>query len=59
MFLKELSSKVKLKTLGRKYPKYMRKKLKDEGKKWINRIYAKAGNQPRHILFKPLSFCLG
>lgn len=60
VILEEISSKLKLKTSGGKYAKYMRRKLNDnEEKKRINKIYARTGNQPRHILFKPFDFLFG
>lgn len=60
VFLKELSSKLQLKTSGGKYAKYTKGKLKDkEEKNGLIRIFARAGNQPRHILFKPFDFLFG
>lgn len=61
VFLKELSSKIQLKTSGGKYAKYTRGKLKDkeEKKTGLIKIFARAGNQPRHILFKPFDFLFG
>ena len=48
--------KVKAQNFREKICKVYKKKAErlQRGKKWINKVYAKAGNQPRHILFKPL-----
>lgn len=44
--------KVKAENFREKICKVYKKTTERE--KWINKVYAKAGNQPRHILFKPL-----
>lgn len=48
--------KVKAENFREKICKVYKKKAErlQREKKWINKIYARAGNQPRYILFKPL-----